>query len=185
MTSKQIFSEEDYNSPDGMMTSIWGPPMWHIMHIISFNYPIEPTDEQKTYYYNFYSNLVNILPCRYCRENLIKNFKNLPLKKNIFKNRYCLSRYIYKLHESVNKMLGKKSNLTYEMVRDRYEHFRSRCLNDNEIKIQKTNKETGCTQSLYGVKGKCILNIVPKNTKIKSFIMDKQCKIKRKKNRKY
>ena len=33
----------------------------------------------------------------------------------------------------------------------------------NEIKIQKTNKETGCTQSLYGVKGKCVLNIVPKN----------------------
>ena len=105
----------------------------------------------------------------------------MPLTKSVFKNRDTLSRYIYNLHEVVNEMLGKKSNLTYEMVRDRYEHFRSRCLNENEIKIQKTNKETGCTKSLYGVKGKCVLNIVPKNTKTKSFIMDKECKIKRRK----
>jgi hypothetical protein len=175
-----IFTEEDYNSPDGMMTSIWGPPMWHVLHTISFNYPVEPTKEQKEYYYNFYSNLVNILPCRYCRDNLCNNFKKLPLTKSVFKNRDSLSRYVYLLHEEVNKMLEKKSNLTYEMVRDRYEHFRSRCLNDDKIKIQKTNKETGCTQSLYGVKGKCVLNIVPKNTKTKSFVMDNKCKIKRK-----
>ena len=185
MTSKKIvFNEEDYNSPDGMMTSIWGPPMWHILHTVSFNYPVEPTEEQKKNYYNFYSNLVNILPCRYCRENLCKNFKKLPLNKSVFKNRDSLSRYIYAIHEEINKMLGKKSNLTYEMVRDRYEHFRSRCLNENEIKIQKTNKETGCTQSLYGIKGKCVLTIVPKTKKIKSFNIDSECKIKRKKSKK-
>ena len=62
MKSKPVFSDDDYNSPDGMMTSIWGPPMWHILHTISFNYPVEPTEEQKIYYYNFYSNLKNILP---------------------------------------------------------------------------------------------------------------------------
>ena len=28
----------------------------------------------------------------------------------------------------VNKNLGKKSGLTYKMVKDRYEHFRSRCI---------------------------------------------------------
>lgn len=180
MTSKLVFSEEDYNSPDGMMTSIWGPPMWHILHTISFNYPIEPTEEHKKNYYNFYSNLVNILPCRYCRDNLCNNLKKNPLNKSVLKNRDSLSRWVYELHESVNKMLEKKSNLTYEMVRDRYEHFRSRCLNDKEIKLLKTNKETGCTQSLYGVKGKCVLNIVPKNTRMKSFIMDKKCRIKKK-----
>ena len=88
MSSKKIvFNDEDYNSPDGMMTSIWGPPMWHILHTVSFNYPVEPTKEQQTNYYNFYSNLVNILPCRYCRENLCKNFKKLPLNKSVFKYR--------------------------------------------------------------------------------------------------
>ena len=178
-SKKIVFNDEDYNSPDGMMTSIWGPPMWHILHTISFNYPVEPTKEHKVNYYNFYSNLVNVLPCKYCRDNLCNNFKKFPLNKSVFKNRDSLSRYIYELHETINKMLGKKSNLTYEMVRDRYEHFRSRCLNENEIRIKKTNKETGCTQSLYGVKGKCVLNIVPKTTKMKSFIMDRKCKIRK------
>ena len=43
------------------------------------------------------------------------------------KNRYTFSKYIYKLHEKVNTLLNKKSGLTYCDVRERYEHFRSRC----------------------------------------------------------
>lgn len=173
--SKKIFEEEDYKSADGMMTSVWGPPMWHILHTISFNYPVEPTEKDKINYYNFYKNLKNILPCRYCRENLKKNLKKLPLNKAVFKNRGTLSKWVYDLHEAVNKMLGKSSNLTYEMVRDRYEHFRSRCLNGREVSAK---KETGCTKSLYGVKGKCVLNIVPKDANTPSFKMDPKCKIK-------
>lgn len=175
MSRKPIFTAEDYNSPDGMMTSVWGPPMWHMLHTISFNYPIKPTKQQQVYYYNFYSNLKNILPCRYCRENLTKNLKNLPLNKSVFKDRDSLSKWVYELHERVNRMLGKESNLTYEMIRDRFEHFRSRCLNERV-----SSKETGCTESLYGVKGKCVLNIVPKTNNTNSFRMDPKCKIKRK-----
>ena len=47
--SKPIFAKDDYNSPDGMLTSVWGPPMWHSLHTISFNYPIKPTNEQKKF----------------------------------------------------------------------------------------------------------------------------------------
>ena len=171
-----IFSTEDYNSPDGMMTSIWGPPMWHTLHTISFNYPVKPTKEDKINYFNFFNSLSNILPCRYCRENLKTNLKKMPLNKCVFKSRETLSYWVYILHEKINKLLEKKSNLTYEMVRERYEHFRSRCLNENEqIKM----KETGCTKSLYGVKGKCVINIIPKTTQKKSFVMDPKCKISR------
>ncbi len=181
MSKKKIFSNEDYNSPDGMMTSVWGPPMWHILHTLSFNYPVIPTKHHKIAYYNFYKNLVNILPCKYCRDNLKNNYKKNPLNQAVLKNRDSLSRWVYCLHENINHMLGKKSNLTYDMVRDRYEHFRSRCLNPNEIKSKESqSKETGCTESLYGVKGKCVINIVPRNTNTKSFKMDPKCKIKRK-----
>ena len=44
---KKVFSNEDCNSGDGMLTSVWGPPMWHTLHTISFNYPVKPTKEQK------------------------------------------------------------------------------------------------------------------------------------------
>jgi len=74
-SKKYVFSEEDYLSNDGMLTSVWGPPMWHILHTLSFNYPVNPTKEQKEHYFNFYDNLKNILPCKYCRINLCNNIK--------------------------------------------------------------------------------------------------------------
>ena len=180
MTNKYIFTESDYNSGDGMMTSIWGPPLWHSLHTISFNYPINPTKEQKKQYFNFYSSLQGILPCRYCRENLVKNMQVLPLNKYVFKNRESLSRYIYELHELINTILDKKSGLSYEDVRDRYEHFRSRCLeNPKKIKMLEGKKEKGCTEPLYGIKSKCVLNIVPKDNRLSTFKIDPKCELKR------
>ena len=171
--SKKVFTDDDYNSGDGMMTSIWGPPMWFILHTISFNYPIEPTKEQKKKYYIFYANLKNILPCKYCRDNLVNNLKKMPLTMDVFESRHTLSKYVYELHECVNTMLGKESGLSYEDVRERYEHFRSRCLTKPSIK----GIENGCTEPKYGVKSKCILNIVPKDSRKSSIKIDPRCKI--------
>ena len=172
---KTVFTNEDFNSPDGMLTSVWGPPLWHTLHTISFNYPVKPTKEDKENYYTYFKSLKNILPCKYCRDNLKNYLKSIPFKKSVFKNRDTLSKWVYDLHENINKMLNKKSNLTYDQVRERYEHFRARCLENNST----IKKEKGCTQSLYGVKGKCVLNIVPKDNK-PSFVMDPKCKIKKK-----
>jgi hypothetical protein len=78
-------------------------------------------------------------------------------------------------------MLGKKSGLTYDMVRERYEHFRSRCTKSyNEYKkkrktVKKRNSEKGCTEPLYGEKSKCIIKIVPQSDKTETFQMDKKC----------
>ena len=170
-----VFNDNDYNSNDGMMTSIWGPLLWTSMHTISFNYPIKPTKIQQKQYYNFFLSLMYVIPCSTCRINFKKNLKVLPLSKNVMQNRESLSRWVYELHELINNNLGKISNLSYENVRDRYEHFRARCLNNNK------KDETGCTESLYGVKSKCILNIVPQNLKIDTFIVNKKCKISKKK----
>ena len=173
-----IFTKEDYNSNDGMLTYVWGPPLWHSLHTISFNYPVNPSDKQKEDYMNYFKSLGKVLPCKYCRDNYKDNLKKLSLKKSVFKNRESLSRWVYKLHELVNTNLGKKSGLTYKDVRTRYENFRSRCLDK-----KKSSKilEKGCTDSLYGVKSKCILNIVPKNTRGKTLQIDKKCLVKRKK----
>jgi hypothetical protein len=167
---KYVFSKENYKSDDGMLTSVWGPSMWHYLHTMSFNYPIHPSTENKRHYRDFVLNLQNVLPCKYCRMNLKKNFKQLPLKLSDMENREKFSRYIYNLHELVNKMLNKKSNLTYNDVRDRYEHFRSRC-NSKIIEIKK--QEKGCTDPLNGKKSKCIIKIVPQEEKGESFQMSK------------
>ena len=169
------FKVEDYNSNDGMITFIWGPPLWHVLHTISFNYPVNPSKKNKMDYYKFIKNLKNILPCKSCRDNLKKNFKMLPLSDDVFKNRYTFSKYIYDLHELINKMLNKKSYLTYENVRDRYENFRSRCIDNPNSQI-----ENGCVEPLYkGEKSKCVLNIIPRTEMISSFTIDKKCLLKK------
>lgn len=180
-----VYTRKHYNSGDGMLTYVWGPPMWHFLHTMSFNYPVSPTCEQKQQYYDFIISLKYILPCGKCRANLCKNFKAHPLRKSDLESRHSLSLYIYKLHEVVNKMLNKKSDLSYQDVRERYEHFRARCVQPvNEVAGEnveqkykdKTDKdERGCTEPLYGDKAKCVLKIVPLEDKCKTLEIDNRC----------
>lgn len=176
-TIKRVYNKKDFISGDGMLTYVWGPALWHYLHTMSFNYPINPTMAEKKNYRDFIISLKNVLPCKYCRENLKKNFKAHPLMMCHMKNRDTFSRYIYKLHEIINKMLGKKSGLSYCDVRERYEHFRARCIKDKKFKFKKTRKkrEKGCTDPLYGKKAKCIMKIVPYDQKCKTLHIDKQC----------
>ena len=80
------------------------------------------------------------MPCKYCRKNYIENIKVIKLNKSTMKNRDTLSRWLYDLHNHINKQLGKNINLTYEEVRDRYEAFRSRC-SLQETKKTKSKKK--------------------------------------------
>ena len=178
--NQEVFRKTDFESSDGMLTSVWGPAKWHFLHTISFNYPVKPTKQNKDDYYNYILSLEKILPCRHCRENIPKNLKKIGFNRRSMRNRNTFSRAIYNLHEEVNKMLGKESNLTYEDIKIRYEHFRSRCL-DSPKKKKNSHKqiENGCIDSLYGKKSKCIINIVPKTSRRKTFQMSPKCKIKR------
>ena len=179
---KRVFSKKDYSANDGFLTTVWGPPLWHSLHTISFNYPVNPTQEDKKHYRDFIISLQYVLPCKYCRINLTKNFKAMPLTMECMKDRESFSRYIYDLHEFINKMLGKKSGLSYCDVRERYEHFRARCTQDkpkifnfDKLTEKEKKKEKGCTEPLYGKKSKCIIKIVPQEEKIDTFQMDSKC----------
>lgn len=203
-TTTHIYTRKDFKSKDGMLTTVWGPSTWHLLHTISFNYPDAPTTEERTQYRDFVLSLRNVLPCGKCRTNLIKNFQRLPLTAAHMKSRATFSRYIYRLHELVNRMLKKKSGLTYADVKDRYENFRARCAlpyselnnqlsldskgiqsantdlylsasNKHDSKEKSKTKENGCTEPIYGEKSKCVLQIVPQSTKCETFHVDDKC----------
>ena len=40
-----------------MKPDVWGPQLWFILHIISFEYPDNPTELNKRVYYDFYTSL--------------------------------------------------------------------------------------------------------------------------------
>lgn len=198
-SSKQakVYNDADFNSNDGMLTTVWGPGIWHYLHTMSFNYPVNPTPQDKQHYRDFVLQLQYVLPCGKCRKNLTKNFRRLPLTMDAMESRDTFSLYIYNLHETVNHMLDKKSGLSYDDVRERYEHFRARCAQpldkmptaDNAAvpSDKKTRKyrgragsrrrrsEKGCTEPLYGVKAKCVLSIVPQTDLTKTLQIDGRC----------
>ena len=185
--TRRVYSKGDFSSGDGMLTTVWGPSIWHFLHTMSFNYPVKPTADDKKHYSEFIKSLQHVLPCRHCRENIVKNFKVFPLKPCHMESRATFSRYVYGLHETVNKMLDKKSGLKYCDVRERYEHFRARCtddkpklwdikkLEDRKKKKAGKEKEKGCTEPLYGKKAKCVIKIVPQEEKCSTFEMDERC----------
>ena len=114
------------------------------------------------------------------------------------KNRKTFSKWVYNLHELINKMLGKKSGLTYCKIRERYEHFRARCLTKKSQKGGRKNtkkrkrsklkkrqsggkvKEKGCTKSLYGVKSMSVINIIPRRKGAKTLKISPKCKLRKK-----
>ena len=171
----KTYSKQDYESSDGFLTAVWGPMLWSYLHTMSFNYPTNPTADNKKQYREFIINLQYVMPCKFCRMNLTKNLKDLPLTMNHMQSRETFSRYVYELHETVNRMLNKKSGLTYEDVRDRYENFRSRCTKDDIKEKVMVQKEKGCTVPLYGKKSRCVIKIVPQEEVQETFQMDKKC----------
>jgi len=164
------YTKEDYNSNNGMLTTVWGPPLWHFLHLMSFNYPVKPNKKQKSDYKRFICDLRNILPCKTCRDNFIKHLEKHPID-DAMKNRNTFSRYIYCMHEKINKYLGKESGLTYNVVKERYEHFRSRC-GKNTIKT----KKEGCSVAFKDhKKTRTLLSIVPSSKRCKTLKIDKKC----------
>lgn len=181
--NNRVFKKNDFYSGDGFLTSTWGPPLWHFLHTMSFNYPVNPSLEDKNNYRNFILSLENILPCGACRKNFKTNLRQLPLTISNMDNRETFSRYVYNLHELINRMLKKSSGLSYCDVRERYEHFRARCTEEKPkifeftklTNINSNKKEKGCTEPLYGEKSKCILKIVPQGEKGETIQIDKKC----------
>jgi hypothetical protein len=128
------------------------------LHSIAQNFPWEPDDQKKQSYLTFFKVIGDVLPCRYCRESY-KQFINEPCTKldySVVKNRKTMVKWLYDIHNKVNKKLGIKEVPCLKEVWERYESYRSKCKKSPDI-IENIKK--GCTEPLVGKKKKCIITI--------------------------
>lgn len=116
---------------NGMITKIWGPCAWFFLHSITFNYPLNPTAEDKQNYLNFFYNLQYILPCKTCRINYVKNIQeeDTLLSIDTFNNRHTLKLWLYNMHHKINNLTGKESKYTFTDLNNQYEEYRASCSN--------------------------------------------------------
>lgn len=134
------------NVNNGMITKIWGPPLWISLHCITFGYPIEPTLEQKMNYKIFLEKVGDVLPCRFCRESYKKFIteEDTLLNDDSLKNRATLTKWLYDLHNKVNNKLGVNYGVDYQSVVDKYEKYRAKCGHDKLGCITPLNEQRLC-----------------------------------------
>jgi hypothetical protein len=142
----------------GMQTRVWGPAGWLFLHCIAQNYPHKPDQDKKISYFNFFNLVGQVLPCRYCRESYQDFIKEegTCLNMDVLESRETLSKWLYTIHNKVNKKLGVSEVPSFKEVWDRYESFRSKCTKSPEV-VKKIKK--GCTDPLKGFKKECIIQI--------------------------
>lgn len=122
---------------NGMVTGIWGKVGWIYLHSVAHGYPVNPEDfdQEKGYiigttrsnYHNFFILIGDTLPCKFCRDSYKKFIAENPIRLN---SRLELTKWLWEIHNMVNKKLGKKYNSTdvsFENIYNKYESYRAAC----------------------------------------------------------
>jgi hypothetical protein len=90
-----------------MHPSIWGPQFWYIMHVVSFEYPENPSEYDKRAYYMFYQSIGDILPCDDCKKHYKHFFNIFPIQTHL-DSRSNLIKWVVQIHNFVNEQTNKQ-----------------------------------------------------------------------------
>jgi len=104
-----------------MDPNIWGPGAWTLLHSITFNFPENPTQQDKNEYADFFYALANVLPCSVCQNNLKKNMDKIPIKFYL-DSKEKLSKWLFEIHNLVN-IETKKKTITYKQFKNNYKNL--------------------------------------------------------------
>ena len=104
-----------------MLPALWGPHLWYILHIISFEYPEHPSEYDKRIYHDFYTSLKDVIPCKDCRKHYRDHITQYPLTPHL-DTRATLIKWVIQVHNFVNSSLGKPV-LSVEQVLNIYKNI--------------------------------------------------------------
>ena len=114
----------------GLDPTLWGPNGWFFLHSIAFNYPNNPSVNDKTNYKMFFQQLSNVLPCEICSQHFKKNLEKYPLNEEVLQNNKNINQWLINIHNEVN-LLNKKRKYTYDEVFNMYKGIYSKNNNNN------------------------------------------------------
>jgi len=125
-----------------MHPSIWGSQLWYIMHLISFEYPTNPTEYDKRIYHDFYTSLKDVIPCEDCKKHYREHITRYPLTPHL-DSRDNLVKWVIQVHNFVNTSLGKPT-LSIEQVMIIYKNLKPQSpfiKVDTELIIKQTEQK--------------------------------------------
>ena len=125
----KLYDKENPDSNNGLITSIWGEHAWEYGHSVTFNYPIEPKEEDIKTYYNFFIYFGKTLPCGLCvisYDDFVSNGET-KLTRDKLKSRATLVKWFYDIHNKVNEKLGVDYGVSFGELCYKYESYRAKC----------------------------------------------------------
>ena len=128
-----------------MDPKVWGPFLWYILHIISFNYPLNPSYADKRIYHDFYVNFKDLIPCANCQKHYRQHLHSNPITPAL-DSRGDLVKWVIQMHNLVNISLGKPV-MTVEEVIAAYQmnnyltpNYKKPVINKNSIRANKSSR---------------------------------------------
>ena len=102
----------------GIPPSKWGSDVWSVLHLFSFNYPLNPTSEEKQRYKNFIESLFCFLPCIICVNNIKKHYSKEEFYNSVDNGRKAIVIYFFNLHNDINVSLNKPYYTWNEFIKN-------------------------------------------------------------------
>ena len=127
--------DSDHNDDGNMMTKIWGCGMWTALHSITFCYPKNPSDADRKTYKSFFELIGEVLPCDLCKKSYRQFIQDglTKLDDKALYDRDSLTKWLYYVHEAINKKLGVNYGISYDDVVKKYESYRTDCVSKQKL----------------------------------------------------
>lgn len=90
------------------MTQRWGPDFWTLFHLISINYPSNPSEKDKAFLLKLIDSIPYTLPCKVCSKHFKENLKKFPLTDKDISSKNNFVTWMVDMHNTVNIFLKKK-----------------------------------------------------------------------------
>ena len=91
----------------GIDPKIWGRPAWDYYHYVTFNYPVNPTPEDKDKFKTWARTFGETLPCKTCSEGYLVLLDNplygVTLTDNVLINAETIIKWGHDLHNEIEK----------------------------------------------------------------------------------
>lgn len=94
---------------------------------------MNPTEQEKENYYNFFHALKYILPCEKCRVSMIQHMQTYPLDEETLSSRDNMIRWGIDIHNSVNENTGRPVLSYDDAITQIRNMMRSRLTNTSSI----------------------------------------------------
>lgn len=100
----------------------WGPQFWFTMHTVAFFYPDTPNQTEMAHARDFYSSLQSLLPCPGCAAHYSRMLERYPIDRSL-ESRETLIAWVNKIHNEVNRRLGKPIVTLSEYMTETHKPF--------------------------------------------------------------